>query len=63
MPIFEFHCKECTNDFRTLRRADKVDEVTCPDCGTDRVVRLISVTARSAGGADPQGCGMPAVSC
>ncbi|MCX6382120.1 MAG: zinc ribbon domain-containing protein [Armatimonadetes bacterium] len=46
MPIYEFQCKECIRDFKTLRRADKLNEVTCPTCGTDHIMRLLSVTAQ-----------------
>lgn len=63
MPIFEFHCKECRNDFKTLRRSDKVDEVTCPNCGAARVARLLSVTARQSGAAEAPGCGRPTGLC
>ena len=57
MPIFEFHCKECREEFKTLRPLHKLNEVACIACGSDRVVRLLSVTARTA--AEPQ----PTASC
>ncbi len=67
MPIYEFQCKECRNDFKTLRRADKLNEVLCPTCGTDHVMRLLSVTAQVAQEAPAfaGGCGMQsdAASC
>ena len=63
MPIFEFHCKQCRTDFKTLRRAEKLAEVTCPDCGTDRVARLLSVTASASSGQDVEACGVPASMC
>ncbi len=63
MPIFEFHCKQCRADFKTLRRTEKLDEVTCPDCGTDRVARLLSVTASSTSSQGPDSCSMPASMC
>jgi putative FmdB family regulatory protein len=64
MPIYEFHCKECRREFKTLRRSEQVDSVTCPTCGTGRVARLLSVTARTTGdaalnGSMPESCGMP----
>jgi putative FmdB family regulatory protein len=64
MPIFEFHCKECRGEFKTLRRADKLDDVTCPACGTNRVARLLSVTARTGSDAGAQeSCGLPSGLC
>ncbi len=59
MPIYEFHCKECRKEFKTLRRAEQVDSVTCPTCGTGRVARLLSVTARSQPASADTGCALP----
>jgi putative FmdB family regulatory protein len=63
MPIFEFQCKVCRGEFKTLRRTEKLPEVTCPDCGTDRVIRLLSVTARSTPAEMPGSCGVPSGLC
>ncbi len=63
MPIYEFQCKECRKDFKTLRRADSVAEVACPDCGANHVMRMLSVTAQVP--SVPQSsaaCAMPAMS-
>lgn len=62
MPIYEFHCKECRGEFKTLRPADKLKEVKCPSCGTERVARLLSVTARSQPEPEPS-CSLPMGSC
>lgn len=59
MPIFEFHCKECRNDFKTLRRLERLSEVSCPSCGTEKVIRMLSVTAQSNSGSDSEVCAMP----
>jgi putative FmdB family regulatory protein len=45
MPMYEFLCKSCREEFRTLRRYDELDSVRCPSCGTEKVARLLSVTA------------------
>lgn len=63
MPIFEFHCKQCRTDFKTLRRTEKLAEVTCPECGTDRVSRLLSVTASAPVAQGGEACGLPASMC
>jgi len=47
MPIYEYHCKECASDFSSLRQFSQAESVSCPKCGTGRVSRLLSVTARS----------------
>ncbi|GIV15403.1 MAG: hypothetical protein KatS3mg022_0838 [Armatimonadota bacterium] len=43
MPIYEFRCKGCGQKFeRRLSSAD-VSGVTCPQCGSSEVSRLISL--------------------
>ena len=64
MPIFEFACKDCRNTFKTLRRANQLDDVNCPECGKGRVSRLLSVTASTPTGTGTLGgeaCAMPAM--
>jgi putative FmdB family regulatory protein len=58
MPIYEFRCKECRRDFKTLRRSDQINNVSCPTCGTLKVSRLLSVTAATRSEADTA-CGLP----
>lgn len=59
MTIYEFHCKECRNEFKTLRAADKVAEVRCPACGTERIARLLSVTAQPRSSSRDESCAYP----
>jgi len=60
MPIYEFLCKECRYEFKTLRRADRADDVSCPTCGGQKVSRLLSVTATTSSAAQDQGsCNLP----
>jgi putative FmdB family regulatory protein len=49
MPIYEFRCRKCSFDFRTLVRSNASAEPVCPNCGDEKVLRLLSVTARQAG--------------
>ena len=63
MPIYEFHCKECRQEFKTLRPAHKLPEVACNTCGSDRVVRLLSVTARTNDTQQPASCSAPTGAC
>lgn len=58
MPLYEFRCKECRHDFKTLRRSDQINNVTCPTCGTPKVSRLLSVTATSRAESDAA-CALP----
>ncbi len=40
MPIFEYQCKSCDDDFELLVRADTV--VACPDCGSQELEKKFS---------------------
>ena len=49
MPIFEFHCHSCNQDFEKLVfGADP--EVECPHCGQAKVEKLMSACVRQGGG-------------
>ena len=69
MPIYEFRCKDCTENFHSLRRLDRIDETTCPKCSSGRVSRLLSVTASHSSDADSSPastsgqCGIPSSGC
>ncbi len=64
MPIYEFHCKECSREFSSLRRTGQINDVACPSCGATRVNRLLSVTARVSSDAAQQApCGDPGACC
>ena len=54
MPIYEFHCQQCEHDFETLVMRSQ-EQVTCPDCGSDQLKKLISAHA--------VGHGMPDTAC
>lgn len=41
MPIFEYHCMKCDNDFETLVFGNQ--EVSCPTCQGTKVKKLLSV--------------------
>jgi putative FmdB family regulatory protein len=43
MPIYEFHCESCGHKFEELVfRTSEIEELTCPECGTQAVSRLLS---------------------
>ena len=53
MPIFEYRCETCENQFEKLvRRAD--DRVECPSCGKEKLeVKYSTFAARANGGPSP----------
>lgn len=59
MPIYEYHCAGCSNQFSLMQSVHtKPGETACPQCGTTHVERLISRFAAKtygSGDADPSG--------
>ena len=51
MPLFEFQCTDCNDDFEELLRSSaSVSEVKCPHCGSQHVKRKLSVFASKVSG-------------
>jgi len=51
MPIFEFECSDCDREFEELLfNTGAVSEVICPECGSSRVNKKISMFASKAAG-------------
>jgi putative FmdB family regulatory protein len=44
MPIYEYACMECEQHFEELVRLDEADPA-CPDCGSSKTRRQLSVFA------------------
>jgi putative FmdB family regulatory protein len=67
MPIFEFKCRKCRENFEVLFRSrDENLSVACPKCGSIKVERLMSAFAGKIGNtsAGGDGCGScAATSC
>ncbi len=41
MPLFEYECKNCKKTFELLvKNAD--DQVACPECGSEKMERMLS---------------------
>jgi putative FmdB family regulatory protein len=45
MPLYEYRCADCHTSFEKLTRRELADSVSCPECGSVRSKRLISVFA------------------
>jgi len=52
MPLFEFVCKTCEDDFEELvLGSSAIDGVTCPSCGSQQIKKKISTFASKVAGA------------
>ena len=49
MPIFEYRCKECENEFETLIRGR--ERPSCPSCQSGKLEKLLSTFAAVTGSA------------
>ncbi len=46
MPLYGFECEDCQEEFEELIASlSQVDEVSCPECGSDKVSRQLSLVA------------------
>lgn len=68
MPLFEYTCDACHNQFELLVRGN--EKLTCPKCGSDKLEKAWSVPAAHTGGKSSDlpicgpaphsgGCGLP----
>ncbi|GAB6177260.1 hypothetical protein JCM16814_21510 [Desulfobaculum senezii] len=55
MPIHEFRCEKCGNEFEELV-IGSTTQVKCPSCGSEKTEKLLSCCQfKSAGGGDSLG--------
>jgi putative FmdB family regulatory protein len=49
MPIYEYTCQSCKKQFEHLhKRLNSAEKVTCPECGSTRTDRALSLFAVGA---------------
>ncbi len=62
MPIFEYKCTECDKKFEELVfGSDTI--VTCPDCKSEKIEKLLSSFAASVKSSGSAPCGASPKSC
>ena len=53
MPIYEYRCKDCGQEFPLLQKISATaEEVTCKKCESGNVERLLSTFASTSGSPD-----------
>jgi len=50
MPIYEFHCGKCEKDSEILVRSSNWKGTRCPNCGSTKLSKKLSVFASAGGG-------------
>ncbi|MBN1426755.1 MAG: zinc ribbon domain-containing protein [Anaerolineae bacterium] len=60
MPIYEYKCPDCGEEFEKLVRGmSDADQVSCPTCNSDNVKRKMSLVAAKGG----EACGTCTTGC
>ena len=60
MPIYEYQCQECGEEFEKLVRSiSSVPKVECPHCGGKKVKKAFSLFGTKSASSD----GLPATAC
>ena len=49
MPIYEYRCEKCKNEFEKLILAGEDKDISCPDCKSGDVSKKMSVTSFMGG--------------
>ena len=60
MPVYEYRCRDCGRVREVFQRSAGTDSLTCPDCGSERLERLLStftVVNPAVGGGATTCCG------
>jgi putative FmdB family regulatory protein len=59
MPLYEYTCRKCSSDFELLIRNDDIP--SCPECGSRKLEKHLSVAAAHTGAGSLPVCGMPSM--
>lgn len=64
MPIYDYHCDNCNNDFEKLVRSMfSTETITCPDCGSHEVKKTVSLFGGISGGGSARSGGASLQAC
>jgi putative FmdB family regulatory protein len=51
MPIYEIHCEDCAHEGEIIVIGS--DQAVCPECGSERIRRVMSATSSMTGKTGP----------
>ncbi|HDP79487.1 MAG TPA: zinc ribbon domain-containing protein [Spirochaetes bacterium] len=59
MPIYEYHCEDCSETFTELRKFNDESPALCPSCGSKKTRKKISVfsSGKPSASCSPSGGG------
>ncbi len=49
MPLFEYHCADCDEEFEELVSFSQSNDMECPKCGSKNTQKLVSTFATMGG--------------
>lgn len=51
MPVFDYRCSECGSNYDIYHKAKEIaEDILCPQCGSTKYKKLMSVSSISMGG-------------
>ncbi|MBN2178775.1 MAG: zinc ribbon domain-containing protein [Deltaproteobacteria bacterium] len=57
MPIYEYRCENCANEFEMIRSmSDDDKDIKCPKCGKNKVKKVMSAVSSPCGGCSSGSC-------
>ncbi|MBW2636224.1 MAG: zinc ribbon domain-containing protein [Deltaproteobacteria bacterium] len=57
MPIYEYKCENCANEFEMIRSmSDDDNDIKCPKCGKKKVKKVMSAVSSPGGGCSSSSC-------
>lgn len=64
MPIYEFDCQSCGNEFdKLVRSMSAVSDVTCPACDSSQIKKKMSLFSSRTGGLNSDSASSSSASC
>lgn len=66
MPIYEYKCENCNQDVEIFHKTLKVENILCPQCGSDKLEKQWSVPGflkNSGASSEEMPCGQSSESC